>query len=63
VEELTAEQGRLESRLADPALYEAARKDELKTLLALKARVDAELGEAEAAWLDAIEALDNAAQA
>ncbi|MCU0971547.1 MAG: ATP-binding cassette domain-containing protein [Gammaproteobacteria bacterium] len=62
VEELTAEQGRLESRLADPALYEAPRKDELKTLLALKARVDAELGEAEAAWLDAIEALDNAAQ-
>ncbi len=63
VEELTAERHRLESRLADPALYEAARKDELKTLLADKARVDAALAEAEAAWLDAIEALDNAAQA
>jgi ATP-binding cassette subfamily F protein 3 len=48
----------LEARLADTALYEAARKDELRTLLAEQAQLRGREGELEEQWLEALEALE-----
>jgi ATP-binding cassette subfamily F protein 3 len=48
----------LHQRLAEPEIYSDARKDELKALLAEKGRIDRELAEAEAAWLEAAERLE-----
>ena len=48
----------LEARLADTALYEAARKDELRTLLAEQAQLRGREGELEEQWLTALEALE-----
>ena len=48
----------LEQRLADSALYEAARKDELRGLLAEQAALKARESELEEAWLLALEALE-----
>ena len=50
----------LDARLADPALYEPARKEDLKRLLAEKARIEQEREVAEAEWLTHAEALEQA---
>ena len=50
----------LEEKLADPALYEAARRDELKGLLLEKARLEAQTETAENDWLTHSEALEAA---
>jgi len=60
LEKLTASQGELETALGDPAIYEAAQKDQLKKLLADKAGVDAELEQVESDWMAAAEALEAA---
>ncbi|MCL7462722.1 ATP-binding cassette domain-containing protein [Pseudomonas sp. NW5] len=48
----------LETRLGDSALYEAARKDELRALLAEQAQLKAREAELEEAWLLALEELE-----
>ena len=48
----------LETRLGDSALYEAARKDELRQLLAQQAELKVREGELEEAWLEALETLE-----
>ena len=48
----------LEARLADPAVYEAGRKDELRELLAKQAELKVREGELEEGWLEALEALE-----
>ena len=50
----------LAAKLADPSLYEAARRDELKALLLEKARLDAQTEAAENDWLTHSEALEAA---
>ncbi|MDH4610175.1 ATP-binding cassette domain-containing protein [Pseudomonas sp. BN102] len=49
---------KVETRLGDSALYEAARKDELRDLLAEQARLKAREAELEEAWLLALESLE-----
>ena len=51
----------LEHRLADPGLYDDARRTELRELLAEKGRLDTALAAAEAAWLSAAEELESLA--
>ena len=58
MEDLTALRGTLEQKLADPAVYADDAKSRLLQLLADKQRVDAELGDVEAQWLDAGEELE-----
>ncbi|MGE6528660.1 ATP-binding cassette domain-containing protein [Pseudomonas sp. NPDC077382] len=48
----------LEQRLGDAALYEVARKDELRELLAKQAELKVRESELEEAWLGALEALE-----
>ncbi len=48
----------IEERLGDSALYEAARKDELRELLAEQARLKGREAELEEAWLLALETLE-----
>ncbi|WP_342243336.1 ribosomal protection-like ABC-F family protein [Pseudomonas sp. OTU5201] len=48
----------IEERLGDSALYEAARKDELRELLAEQARLKSREAELEEAWLLALETLE-----
>ncbi|MFC5694348.1 ATP-binding cassette domain-containing protein [Pseudomonas sp. GCM10022186] len=48
----------IEERLGDSALYEAARKDELRDLLAEQARLKGREAELEEAWLLALETLE-----
>ncbi|GIZ10875.1 ATP-binding cassette domain-containing protein [Pseudomonas sp. NCCP-436] len=48
----------VETRLGDSALYEAARKDELRSCLTEQARLKAREVELEEAWLQALEALE-----
>src|SRR5690606_35249373 len=48
----------LDARLADSALYESARKDELRDLLARQAALKVREGELEEAWLQALETLE-----
>ncbi|MDT4857018.1 putative ABC transporter ATP-binding protein YheS [compost metagenome] len=48
----------IEERLGDSALYEAARKDELRDLLAEQARLKGREAELEEAWLVALETLE-----
>ncbi len=50
----------LEARIADPALYAPARRQELKSLLIDKAKLEAQIEEAELAWLTHSEALETA---
>ena len=52
--------GKLATRLADPALYEAARKGELETWNRKYAEVMEGLDRAEAMWLKAEERLESA---
>ncbi len=56
---LHAALGALEQRLADPALYGAERKVELRDLLAQQAALKVREGELEEAWLEALESLEN----
>ncbi|MCG8427747.1 MAG: ATP-binding cassette domain-containing protein [Chromatiales bacterium] len=60
LEQLSDKQAELETALADPNIYEADSKEQLKKLLTEKAVVDKALGEAEEAWLEASEALEAA---
>ena len=48
----------LETSLSDPAIYEGARKDELRELLARQAELKVREGELEEAWLEALESLE-----
>ncbi|UVE17648.1 ATP-binding cassette domain-containing protein [Pseudomonas sp. LS44] len=48
----------LEVRLGDAAVYELARKDELRELLAEQARLKAREAELEEAWMEALETLE-----
>ena len=48
----------LEQRLGDAALYEAARKEELRELLARQAELKAREGDLEESWLVALESLE-----
>jgi ATP-binding cassette subfamily F protein 3 len=57
---LQVQQTGLEAALADGAMYDASRRDELERLLAEKARLDAELAQAEEEWLAASEAAESA---
>ena len=58
LEKLHTEQTRLQSELAEPALYEDANKNRLKELLLRKAQVDKELAEIEGEWMEVQEALE-----
>lgn len=59
MEQLSTQQEDLESQLAEPALYEAPQKDELKKLLIEKAACDQQLAENEEQWLEANEELED----
>lgn len=61
LEKLNGMRDKLAAKLADPALYEDARKGELATWNAKYAEVMQALDKAEALWLDAQEKLDSAA--
>ncbi|WP_038998101.1 MULTISPECIES: ATP-binding cassette domain-containing protein [Pseudomonas] len=50
---------KVDASLADSALYEAARKDELRDLLAQQAKLKVREGELEEAWMEALETLEN----
>lgn len=58
VESYHNEQRQLEQQLADPAIYAESEKARLKTLMERKAQVDKALENAEAAWLEAEEKLE-----
>ena len=60
VEKYHNEQRELEHQLADPAIYEASEKNHLKRILDRKVQVDKLLDEAESAWMEAEEAIENA---
>ncbi len=60
VEKYHNEQRELEHQLANPAIYEASEKDHLKRILDRKVQVDKALDEAESAWMEAEEAIENA---
>jgi ATP-binding cassette subfamily F protein 3 len=62
MQRLMEEKGRLEQRLADPALYADDQKDQLKRLLLDRGRLDQSLAEVEEAWLMASEQLEAAEQ-
>ncbi|WP_429508135.1 ATP-binding cassette domain-containing protein [Pseudomonas sp. 2835] len=49
---------KVDASLGDSALYEAARKDELRDLLAQQAKLKVREGELEEAWMAALEALE-----
>ncbi|SCZ07660.1 ATP-binding cassette domain-containing protein [Pseudomonas sp. NFACC37-1] len=50
---------KIETSLGDSGLYEAARKDELRDLLAEQARLKVREAEIEEAWMQALELLEN----
>ncbi|WP_260957226.1 ATP-binding cassette domain-containing protein [Pseudomonas citri] len=50
---------KIETSLGDSGLYEAARKDELRDLLAEQARLKVREAELEEAWMQALESLEN----
>jgi ATP-binding cassette subfamily F protein 3 len=58
MERVQKKRSELETRLADPSLYEPARRDELKGLLLDKARLESQMDDAETDWLTHIEALE-----
>ena len=55
---LHAQLAKIEASLGDSALYEAARKDELRGLLAEQAKLKARESELEDAWMQALELLE-----
>ncbi|MCW5586538.1 MAG: ABC transporter ATP-binding protein, partial [Chromatiales bacterium] len=61
VDRLHARQAKLEAALADTTLYTEQRKDDLQALMREKSTIDRQLDDAEAAWMEAAEALENAA--
>ncbi|HEX7117111.1 MAG TPA: ATP-binding cassette domain-containing protein [Steroidobacter sp.] len=61
LDELTAERQALEAELASPELYEAGSKERLQELLKMRAAVQCETEQTEAAWLEASERLEAAA--
>jgi len=63
LEKLGEARAEAEARLADPAMYEPGNQARMQALLLEKARLGRELEEAEAAWLEAGEALEAAEQA
>jgi ATP-binding cassette subfamily F protein 3 len=58
---LQARKAEIDAKLADAAIYDAARKDELKALLAEQGLCGRELEEVEMAWLEQQEALEQIA--
>lgn len=60
VEKYHAEQRQLEQQLADPSIYADSEKGRLKQLMERKAQVDKALNEAEAAWMEAEERVEEA---
>ncbi|MGB5672414.1 MAG: ABC transporter ATP-binding protein, partial [Sedimenticolaceae bacterium] len=60
MERLQARKAQLETELADTGIYTEGRKDELQQILRDKAAVDQQLEDAEGAWLEAAEALEQA---
>ncbi len=58
LEELQTAKQRIEAGLADPALYEAGAKEELRRLLAEQGTVGSELTTVEERWLELSEALE-----
>ncbi len=60
LEQLHTKQHLLDTALADPALYEASQKGQLKQLLADKSELARQLNQTEEAWLEACEALESA---
>jgi ATP-binding cassette subfamily F protein 3 len=58
---LNARKGEIDARLLDAAIYEADRKDELKTLVADQAFVVRDLGTLEEEWLELQEQLESLA--
>ena len=63
LDRLAQAQAEVEARLAEPEVYAAAHKARLQSLLLDKARTARQLEEAEAAWLQAGEALEQAEKA
>ncbi len=61
LDQLMDERARLDSLLTDTALYEGPAKEPLKASLLAKSRLEPQLREAEAAWLEAGAALELAA--
>ncbi|MDD5631953.1 MAG: ABC transporter ATP-binding protein, partial [Methylococcales bacterium] len=59
VEKYHNEQRQLEYQLADPAIYADSEKMRLKQLLERKIQVDKALDEAETAWMEAEEKIEN----
>ena len=55
---LNGKKAAVDARMADPAIYDAANKEELKTLLADQAYCAKELGQLESEWLEQQEALE-----
>jgi ATP-binding cassette subfamily F protein 3 len=60
VEKYHNEQRQLEHQLADPAIYAESEKMRLKQVMAKKVQVDKALEEAEMAWMEAEEKVENA---
>jgi ATP-binding cassette subfamily F protein 3 len=60
IEKLEAQRVKIETMLADPALYETAQRDKLTDAMQEKARLDRDLTAAEEAWLTASAALEEA---
>ncbi|HHJ4328506.1 TPA: ABC transporter ATP-binding protein, partial [Klebsiella pneumoniae] len=56
--ELQQQLADVEAQLADSALYEAARKDDLRTLLASQTQLKQRESELEESWLEALEVLE-----
>ncbi|WP_110970728.1 ATP-binding cassette domain-containing protein [Pseudomonas huaxiensis] len=56
---LHAELAKVEASLGDSGVYEAARKDELRDLLARQAQLKSREAELEEAWMEALEVLEN----
>lgn len=56
---LHEELAKVDASLGDSALYEAARKDELRELLARQAKLKVREGELEEAWMEALEVLES----
>ena len=60
--QLHAQLAAVEQRLGDSAIYEAARKDELRDALAEQAKLKSREGELEEAWMAALEQLETLEQ-
>jgi ATP-binding cassette subfamily F protein 3 len=58
---LNARKAAIDARLADPAIYGGAQKDDLKTLIVDQAFVSRELAQLEAEWLELQQRLEQLA--